>query len=96
MTAYALYGLVEARRAGYQVEDYRITNGARALASMYAEYPRAEPDLEGVSSRTYCGAPSQKGKRFSINASNATREPVSRPSIGTPTPSTSCGMHVRG
>jgi uncharacterized protein YfaS (alpha-2-macroglobulin family) len=46
MTAYALYALVEARRAGYQVEEHRIGNGARALASMYASYPRAEPNLK--------------------------------------------------
>jgi uncharacterized protein YfaS (alpha-2-macroglobulin family) len=46
MTAYALYGLTEARRAGYQVDQYRVENGVRALAAMYAEYPRAEPDLK--------------------------------------------------
>ena len=46
MTAYALYGLVEARRAGYQVDEYRIVNGSRALAGMYADYPRAEPNLK--------------------------------------------------
>ena len=46
MTAYALYGLAEARRAGYQVEQYRLENGVRALAAMYAEYPRAVPDLK--------------------------------------------------
>src|SRR5262249_28308150 len=32
MTAYALYGLNEAKRAGYRVEDYRLQNGVRALA----------------------------------------------------------------
>jgi uncharacterized protein YfaS (alpha-2-macroglobulin family) len=46
MTAYALFGLAEARRAGYQVEQSRIGNGARALARLYEEYPRAEPDLK--------------------------------------------------
>jgi alpha-2-macroglobulin len=46
MTAYALFGLAEARRAGYQVEEYRIQNGAAALAAMYAEYPNATPDLK--------------------------------------------------
>ena len=46
MTAYALYGLAEAKRAGYRIEEYRLQNGARALAAMYAEYPRAEPDLK--------------------------------------------------
>jgi len=46
MTAYALFGLAEARRAGYQVGEYRIENGARQLAQLYAEYPNAEPDLK--------------------------------------------------
>ena len=46
MTAYALYGLDEARRAGYQIDQERLANGLRALASMYADYPRAEPDLK--------------------------------------------------
>jgi uncharacterized protein YfaS (alpha-2-macroglobulin family) len=46
MTAYALYGLVEARGAGYKADEWRISNGTRALAQMYAQYPRAEPDLK--------------------------------------------------
>ena len=46
MTAYALWGLDEARRAGVNVDGYRIDNGARALAKMYLTYPRAEPDLK--------------------------------------------------
>jgi alpha-2-macroglobulin len=46
MTAYALFGLAEAKRAGYQVEDHRIGNGAQALARLYAQYPNAEPDLK--------------------------------------------------
>lgn len=46
MTAYALWGLDEARRAGAAVDEYRIQNAARALASMYRSYPRAEPDLK--------------------------------------------------
>jgi alpha-2-macroglobulin len=46
MTAYALWGLDEARRAGVRVQEYRIANGARALAQMYAQYPRVEPDLK--------------------------------------------------
>ena len=31
MTAYAVYGLVEAQRAGYKVDEWRLRNGARAL-----------------------------------------------------------------
>ncbi|MBA3269617.1 MAG: hypothetical protein H0T71_03830 [Acidobacteria bacterium] len=46
MTAYALYGLTEAKRAGYQVEDDRVRSGALALTQMYAVYPNAEPDLK--------------------------------------------------
>lgn len=46
MTAYALWGLDEARRAGIKVQEYRINNAARALAQMYAAYPRVEPDLK--------------------------------------------------
>ncbi len=45
MTAYALWGLDEARRAGVKVQEYRINNAARALAQLYATYPRVEPDL---------------------------------------------------
>jgi alpha-2-macroglobulin len=46
MTAYALYGLVEAQRAGYKVEDSRLRNGAQALQRLFGEYPRAAPDLK--------------------------------------------------
>ena len=46
MTAYALWGLDEARRAGVKVQEYRISNGARALARLHADYPRVEPDLK--------------------------------------------------
>jgi uncharacterized protein YfaS (alpha-2-macroglobulin family) len=46
MTAYALWGFDEARRAGARIDGYRVDNGARALARMYATYPRAEPDLK--------------------------------------------------
>ena len=46
MTAYALWGLEEARRSGVKVQEHRIANAARALARMYAQYPRVEPDLK--------------------------------------------------
>ena len=46
MTAYAVWGLDEARRAGVKVDTYRVTSGTRALAQMYAQYPRAIPDLK--------------------------------------------------
>ena len=46
MTAYALFGLAEAKRAGANVEEHRLVNGARALTELYAKYPDAEPDLK--------------------------------------------------
>lgn len=46
MTAYALWAMDEARRAGVKVQEYRINNGARALARLYADYPRVAPDLK--------------------------------------------------
>lgn len=46
MTAYALYGLVEAKKAGYDTDGYRVNNGATALADLYHQYPRAVPDLK--------------------------------------------------
>jgi hypothetical protein len=46
MTAYALWGLDEARRAGVKVTEYRLANAARMLAQLYAQYPRVEPDLK--------------------------------------------------
>jgi uncharacterized protein YfaS (alpha-2-macroglobulin family) len=46
MTGYAAWGLDEARRAGVKVDSYRISNGVRALARQYAQYPRAVPDLK--------------------------------------------------
>ena len=46
MTAYALWGLEESRRAGVKVEPFRIANGARALARLFTQYPRTIPDLK--------------------------------------------------
>jgi alpha-2-macroglobulin len=46
MTAYAVYGLLEAQRAGYRVDESRLQNGTRALRRLFAEYPRAVPDLK--------------------------------------------------
>lgn len=41
----ALYDLLEAQRAGYRVDAWRLDRGTRALAALYAAFPRAEPDL---------------------------------------------------
>jgi len=46
MTAYAVFGLLETRRAGYKVDEWRIRNGATAIARLYAKYPRAVPALK--------------------------------------------------
>ncbi|HOG28560.1 MAG TPA: MG2 domain-containing protein [Vicinamibacterales bacterium] len=46
MTAYAITGLLEARAAGYKVEEWPIRRGVRALGALYAEYPAALPDLK--------------------------------------------------
>jgi alpha-2-macroglobulin len=46
MTAYAVYGLLEARRAGYKVDDERLRNGTSALEKLFREYPKAVPDLK--------------------------------------------------
>ncbi len=49
MTAYAVYGLLEAKAAGYKVEYWSIRRGVNALKRMYAEYPRAIPELKAYS-----------------------------------------------
>ena len=36
MTAYAVYGLLEAQEAGYKVDNWRLSNGMRALAACTA------------------------------------------------------------
>jgi uncharacterized protein YfaS (alpha-2-macroglobulin family) len=46
MTAYALWGLDESRRAGVRVDMGRIGNAARQLARLYMRYERVEPDLK--------------------------------------------------
>ena len=46
MTAYATYGLLETKAAGYKVPDDRIRSGVNALAQLYAKYPRAVPALK--------------------------------------------------
>jgi hypothetical protein len=45
MTAYALYGLLESQRLGLAVERGRVARAADATARLYAQYPRAVPDL---------------------------------------------------
>jgi len=46
MTAYAVYGLLEARGAGYKVDAWRLSNGLRALRRLYRDYPEAVPELK--------------------------------------------------
>ena len=44
MTAYAVYGLLEAQRARYRIEPWRLQNGAQALMRLFVQYPHAWPD----------------------------------------------------
>ena len=46
MTAYAVFGLIEAQRAGYKVERWRLENGKRALRYFFDHYPRIVPDMK--------------------------------------------------
>ncbi len=46
MTAYAVYGLLETRAAGYKVPEDRLRNGITAVARLYRKYPRAVPALK--------------------------------------------------
>jgi uncharacterized protein YfaS (alpha-2-macroglobulin family) len=46
MTAYAVYGLLEAHRAGFKVQQWNLAWGARALKRLFDQYPRAVPDLK--------------------------------------------------
>ena len=46
MTAYAVYGLLETRANGYQVNDWKIRQGLGATVKLYREYPRAVPALK--------------------------------------------------
>ncbi|MPY89677.1 MAG: hypothetical protein GEU99_17365 [Luteitalea sp.] len=46
MTAYALWGLIEARRSGLEVDQTRLQRAADALAALYAKYPRAVSELK--------------------------------------------------
>jgi alpha-2-macroglobulin len=62
MTAYAVYGLLEARAAGYAVDAWRITNGTRALHAMIAQYPRAVPDLKAYVAYVLALAATQTGE----------------------------------
>jgi hypothetical protein len=45
MTAYALYGLIETKASGYQVNEYKLRQGLGALVALYRSYPRAVPAL---------------------------------------------------
>jgi uncharacterized protein YfaS (alpha-2-macroglobulin family) len=45
MTAYVVDGLVQARKAGYEVDDTRLSNGAAALKKMLAEGKDGRGDL---------------------------------------------------
>jgi uncharacterized protein YfaS (alpha-2-macroglobulin family) len=46
MTAYATYGLLETRAAGYKVPEDRLRSAVTAIAKLYRKYPRATPALK--------------------------------------------------
>ncbi|MEI6668900.1 MAG: MG2 domain-containing protein [Acidobacteriota bacterium] len=46
MTAYAIYGLLEAKAAGYKVDQWTIESSMMTLRKLYATYPRAIPELK--------------------------------------------------
>ena len=46
MTAYAVYGLLEARAHGYRVDEWKLRQGIAALGRLYGQYPRAVPELK--------------------------------------------------
>lgn len=46
MTAYAVFGLLEAQAAGLSVERGALTRGVAAVARLHGEYPRAVPELK--------------------------------------------------
>ena len=64
MTAYALDGLLEVARAGYRVDEWRISNAATVLASLYDEYPRAVPDLKAYLAYVLVRAAQHQGRQL--------------------------------
>jgi uncharacterized protein YfaS (alpha-2-macroglobulin family) len=46
MTAYAVFGQVEAKNAGYKIDEWPVRKGMQALGRLYAQYPRAVPELK--------------------------------------------------
>jgi alpha-2-macroglobulin len=46
MTAYAVYGQIEAKDAGYKIDEWPVRRGMLALGRLYVTYPRAVPELK--------------------------------------------------
>src|SRR6185436_14937386 len=75
MTAYALDGLLQARENGARVEDGRIFTATGALKRLYAQYPRAIPDLKAYEVQVLARAEAKPpqpyedaGARFNVAA----------------------------
>lgn len=74
MTAYAVYGLLEADRSGYRVDRFRLAQGITALIQLYVQYPRAVPDLKAyelyvlslAQARGLDAAPGAGDRRFDL------------------------------
>jgi len=68
MTAYAIYGMLEAKTSGFRVDQWRVSNGVNALKRMYAEYPRAIPELKAYSTYVILLASAQGVRDFGGDA----------------------------
>ncbi|MBP1633558.1 MAG: hypothetical protein H6Q10_132, partial [Acidobacteria bacterium] len=74
MTAYALHGLVETRRAGYSVEQWRISSGAAALRGQVKDLPRIAPDVKAFAAHVLTLADPDAGPANLLEEAWAARE----------------------
>ena len=72
MTAYAIYGLLETRANGYQVNDWKIRRGLGALVKLYREYPRAVPALKAYMLFVFARAACRHSRRTPATAPPST------------------------
>ena len=74
MTAYALHGLVETRRAGYSIEQWRLASGAAALRTLMQQHPRAAADLKAYVAHVLAMAEPEGGATSMIDEAWAARD----------------------
>jgi len=77
MTAYALHGLVETRRAGYSVEQWRVASAAGALRALMQRNPRALADLKAYVAHVLAAADPEGGAAAAIDEAWAARDGAS-------------------